>query len=155
MILLRETIVYSLLLHSNENLTSRVPASANSTFPVGKAISANCSFLCTGCCASPPPAPPPLPPPNLSFWMRRVLGLGMQGGRYQFLKRHAYSCVRIICKTRPGAPANICASPPTFSARIVRTGFAILRSSSPRIRWLKRFTDIGLPVTSGSPGHKY
>lgn len=67
MILLRETIVYSLLLHSNENLTSRVLASANSTFPVGKAISANCSFLCTGCCASPPPAPcpPPATPKSL------------------------------------------------------------------------------------------
>lgn len=37
---------------------------------------------------------------DLSFWMRCVLGPAMQEGRYQFLKRHTYSCVRIICKTR-------------------------------------------------------
>lgn len=67
--------IYPLQLHSDENLKS---VAAWRQFPV------NCSFLCG--------------------WRRRTftcdLSSRMQKGRYQFLKRHTYSCVRIICKTR-------------------------------------------------------
>jgi len=60
---------------------------ANFIVPVRKAISANCSFLLHT-------LPPEISRPGWDA------SFEMQKDRYQFLKRHAYSCVRIICKTR-------------------------------------------------------